>query len=171
MPKLVSRSELADILGLSPNRVSELKVAGVIQAEGSRFDALECARCYVAYRKDKASERAQSGDKEALEAKLRKYRSNLEKDRNRLCKLQEEAISIADTRDTHEFIKSVLLSELHELPERIADRISGVRDMPIMAEEIEKQCYAALNSVKDKLNQEGIRLSNCTVIPSPDFDC
>ena len=154
MPKLVSRSELSDILGLSPNRVSELKVAGVIQAEGSRFDALDSARCYVAYRRDKASERAQSGDKEALEAKLRKYRSNLEKDRNRLCKLQEEALSIADTQYTHEFIKTVLLAELRELPERIAGRISGIKDMPSMAEEIEKECYAVLNGVKDKLNQE-----------------
>jgi phage terminase Nu1 subunit (DNA packaging protein) len=154
VPKLVSRAELADILGLSPNRVSELKVAGVIQAESSRFDALDCARCYVAYRRDKASERAQSGDREALEAKLRKYRSNLEKDRNRLCKLQEEALSIADTQDTHEFIKAVLLFELRELPERISDRISKVRDMPSMSEEIEKECYAALNNMKDKLTQE-----------------
>jgi phage terminase Nu1 subunit (DNA packaging protein) len=161
MAKLVSRSELADILGLSPNRVSELKAAGVIQAEGSsRFDALECARRYVAYRRDKASERAQSGDKEALEAKLRKYRSNLEKDRNRLCKLQEEALSIGDTQSTHELIKSVLLSELGELPERIAGRMSGIKDMPSMAEEIEKECYAVLNGVKDKLNQEADRHEN-----------
>ncbi len=41
-----------------------------------------------------------------------------------------------------------------DVAERIAGRISGVRDMPSMAEEIEKECYTALNNMKEKLGQE-----------------
>src|SRR4030088_2865129 len=96
---LASRSELAAILGLSPNRVSEIRVKGSIQAVSSNpwtFDAIECSSAYVQYRRDKATERAQSGDLEELQSKLRKYRSNLAKDENRLGKLKDEAVPIRD---------------------------------------------------------------------------
>jgi hypothetical protein len=154
----VSRQELADLLSLSPNRVSELRIAGVITAVSPdpwMFDAIACAKAYVEYRKAKASERAQSGDRESLEAKLRKYRSNLSKDGNRLGKLKEEALSITDARDTHEFVRIVLLDEVRKLPEQIADRISGIRDAPDMYEAIEKPCHAVLCSMRDKCNSEG----------------
>lgn len=46
---------------------------------GRQFNALESARRYVQYRRQKVTERFQTGDREALEAKVRKARSNLQR--------------------------------------------------------------------------------------------
>jgi phage terminase Nu1 subunit (DNA packaging protein) len=141
--KLVSRSELAVILGLSPNRVSEIRVMGVIQAVSSNpwtFDAIECSRAYVQYRRDKATERAQSGDLEELQSKLRKYRSNLAKDENRLGKLKDEALPIKDLEGAYNrFFRQIALNELELLPERITNQVVLTKNVA--------ECYEAIDNV------------------------
>ena len=158
---LVSRSELAAILGLSPNRVSEIRVKGIIQAVSSNpwaFDPIQCGRDYVQYRRDKATERAQSGDLEELESKLRKYRSNLAKDQNRLEKLKDESIQVFDLECAYNrFFREIVVNELASLPERIVDRVVLAENVAESCEVIEKVVYSALTKLAGtEFDEEGL---------------
>ena len=139
----VTRAQLAELLGLSPNRVSEIRVKGIIPAVSSdpwAFDPIECSRAYVQYRRDKATERAQAGNLEELQSKLRKYRSNLAKDENRLGKLKDEAYPVKDLeRAYNRFFRQVALNELELLPERITDQV-------VLSENV-AECYEAIDKV------------------------
>jgi phage terminase Nu1 subunit (DNA packaging protein) len=149
----VSRSALSKLLGLSPNRVSELKEVGVIDVlAGGVYDPLDSARRYIEYRRTKATERNQSGDREVLEAKLRKYRSNLQKDRNRLARLMEDALTIEDVRKDYNFIRDVVLRESAKLPAQLAEVTSGIKNPAECAEAIQVVVRACLTSISEALD-------------------
>jgi phage terminase Nu1 subunit (DNA packaging protein) len=147
----VNRSQLAELLGLSPNRISEIRAKGIIQAASANpwsFDAIECARDYVQYRREKATERAQSGDIEELQSKLRKYRSNLAKDENRLGKLKDETIPVKDLECAYNrFFREVALSEIESLPDRIVDKVVLAGNVAESCEVIDKVVRSVLTKL------------------------
>jgi len=92
---LVSRAQFAEVLGLSANRVSELKIEGVIDSgDRKTYDAEKCADKFVGYRKAKSSQIHRSSDREEVGSRLRKARSFLLRDQNKRDKLFEETVPL-----------------------------------------------------------------------------
>jgi phage terminase Nu1 subunit (DNA packaging protein) len=122
----VSRSQLAKLLNISPNRVSELRKAGIISAvsEGPlRFDPADTERRFADYKKKDATRLAQSGNREQLEARLRLHKSNLVKQRNKLNSLKEQVMTIAETEQAYNAFRGIVLTELKQLPGQITDKL------------------------------------------------
>lgn len=152
----VSRSQLAKLINISPNRVSELTKAGIITAvsEGPlRFDPTDCKRRFIDYKKKDATRLAQSGNREQLEARLRLHRSNLVKQQNKLNSLKEQVATITETEQAYNDFRGIILTELKQLPERITDKLGSTKDMAIAAEAIENTVHAALRSIQGKLTE------------------
>jgi phage terminase Nu1 subunit (DNA packaging protein) len=152
----ISRSQLAELLNISPNRVSELTKAGIITAvsEGPlRYEPNDCKRRFVEYKKKDATRLAQSGNREQLEARLRLHKSNLLKQRNKLNALKEQVATITDIQETYNSFRAIILTELQQLPQRIADKLTSAHDMPNTAEAIENTVYAGVNTIHAKLDE------------------
>jgi hypothetical protein len=152
----ISRAQLARLLHISPNRVSELKEAGIISpvSEGPlRFDPTDCKRRFTDYKRKDATRLAQSGNREQLEARLRLHKSNLVKQQNKLNALKEQVATLTDTEAGYNDFRNIILAELRELPQRIADKLTSDQDMPTAAEAIEKTVYAGLISIQAKLDE------------------
>jgi hypothetical protein len=151
----VSRSQLAKLLNISPNRVSELTKAGIITAVSERplrYDPTDCKRRFVEYKKKDATRLAQSGNREQLEARLRLHKSNLLKQRNKLNALKEQVATITDIQQAYNSFRAIILAELRQLPQRIADKLTSAQDMPTTAEAIENTVYAGINTIHAKLD-------------------
>ena len=152
----ISRAQLAGLLNISPNRVSELKEAGIISAvsEGAlRFDPADCKRRFTDYKRKDATRWAQSGNREQLKARLRLHRSNLVKQQNKLNALKEQVATIADTELAYKDFRGIILQELQQLPDRITVNLGSAKDMPDAAEAIENIVHAALRSIQGKLTE------------------
>jgi phage terminase Nu1 subunit (DNA packaging protein) len=152
----VSRSQLAKLFNISPNRVSELKEAGIIGAVSERplrFDPADCKHRFGDYKKKDATRLAQSGNREQLEARLRLHKSNLVKQRNKLNSLKEQVVTIADTERAYNAFRGVILQELRQLPEQITDKLGSTKDMANAAEAIEGSVHAALRRIQGKLTE------------------
>jgi hypothetical protein len=158
MPKnsTISRSQLARLLNISPNRVSELTKAGILTAESTgplRYNSTDCRRRFVDYKKKDATRLAQSGNREQLEARLRLHKSNLVKQRNKLNAVKEQVATIADTERAYNDFRGIILQELRQLPERITDKLGSAKDMPSAAEAIENTVHATVISIRKKLEE------------------
>ena len=152
----ISRAQLAKLLNISPNRVSELKEAGIITAisEGPlRFDSTDCRRRFIEYKTKNATRLAQSGNREQLEARLRLHKSNLMKQQNKLNALKEQVATIKDTERAYNDFRAIILEELRELPGRISDKLTAARGMPAAAEAIEKTVHNGLRIIRAKLEE------------------
>jgi hypothetical protein len=105
----VTRSQLAKLLNISPNRVSELTKAGIITTVSERplrYEPTDCKRRFTEYKKD-ATRLAQSGNREQLEARLRLHKSNLLKQRNKLNALKEQVATITDIQETYNSFRAI----------------------------------------------------------------
>jgi ASC-1-like (ASCH) protein len=159
MPKrftTMSRAQLARLLNISPNRVSELKEVGIIKAvsEGPlRFDPTDCKRRFTDYKKKDATRLAQSGNREQLEARLRLHKSNLVKQGNKLNALKEHVATVVDTERAYNDFRGIILQELQQLPERITEKLGSAKDMPSAAEAIENTVHDAVISIRKKLEE------------------
>jgi phage terminase Nu1 subunit (DNA packaging protein) len=152
----ISRAQLAKLLNISPNRASELTKVGIINAvsEGPlRYDPTDCKRKFSHYKKKNATRLAQSGNREQLEARLRLHKSNLVKQQNKLNALKEQVATITDTEAGYNDFRNIILAELRELPQRIADKLTCAQDMPTTAEAIEKTVYARINTIHAKVDE------------------
>jgi hypothetical protein len=152
----VTRAELAKLLNISPNRVSELHKTGVIAAVSSRplaFDPADSQRHYAEFKRKNATRLAQSGNRERLAAQLRLHKSNLVMQKNKLAALKEEVATIADTESGYNAFRDIILTELRQLPGEIADRLGGTKEMADAAGAIENAVHAALNSIQGKLTE------------------
>lgn len=152
----VSRSQLAKLLNISPNRVSELTKAGIITAVSERplrYEQTDCKRRFIEYKKKDATRLAQSGNREQLEARLRLHKSNLLKQHNKLNALKEQVATISDIQQTYNSFRAIILAELQQLPQRIADKLTSAQDMPTTSEAIEKTVYAGINTIHAKLDE------------------
>jgi hypothetical protein len=151
----VSRAELAKLLNISPNRVSELAKAGIIAAVSERplrYEPTDCKRRFTEYKKKDATRLAQSGNREQLEARLRLHKSNLLKQRNKLNALKEQVATITDIQQAYNSFRAIILTELQELPQRIAAKLTDGQDMPTASEAIENTVYAGINTIHAKLD-------------------
>jgi phage terminase Nu1 subunit (DNA packaging protein) len=144
---LVTRTELSEILGCSPNRVSELKQLGIIHAVGNRYDATKCVELYLAYKRDRSTDLRNSSDRDDLLAKLRKHRSVLLKDKNRLERIEEECGRVEDLELVYTAVRQMVLAELATLPDRIADAVVGLKELAYVADAIDKVVYASLTKM------------------------
>jgi phage terminase Nu1 subunit (DNA packaging protein) len=165
----VSRSQLAKLLNISPNRVSELRKAGIISAvsEGPlRFDPADTERRFADYKKKDATRLAQSGNREQLEARLRLHKSNLVKQRNKLNSLKEQVMTIAETEQAYNAFRGIVLTELKQLPGQITDKLGSTKDMGNAAEAIESSVHAALRSIQGNLTAYCDAESDLDGIPS-----
>ena len=152
----VSRSQLAKLLNISPNRVSELTKAGIITAVSERplrYEPTDCKRRFVEYKKKDATRLAQSANREQLEARLRLHKSNLLKQRNKLNALKEQVATINDIQRAYNRFRAIVLAELQQLPQRIADKLTSAHDMPTTTEAIESTVYAGVNTIHAKLDE------------------
>jgi phage terminase Nu1 subunit (DNA packaging protein) len=150
----VTRAELAKLLNVSPNRVSELHKTGIIAAASTqplRFDPVASQRRYAEFKRKNATRLAQSGNRERLEAQLRLHKSNLVKQKNKLGALKEEVATIADTESGYNDFRDIILTELRQLPGQIADRLGGTKEMADAAGVIESAVHATLTSTRGKL--------------------
>jgi hypothetical protein len=96
---------------------------------------------------------AQSGNREQLEGRLRLHNSNLLKQRNKLNALKEQVATITDIQDTYNSFRAIILAELQQLPQRIADKLTSAQDMPTTAEAIENTVYAGINTIHARLDE------------------
>jgi DNA repair exonuclease SbcCD ATPase subunit len=151
----VSRSQLAKLLNISHNRVSELTKAGIITAVRERplrYEPTDCKRRFIGYNKN-ATRLAQSGNREQLEARLRLHKSNLLKQRNKLNALKEQVATITDIQHGYNSFRAIILAELQQLPQRIADKLTSAHDMPNTAEANENTVYARMGTIHAKLDK------------------
>jgi hypothetical protein len=88
-----------------------------------------------------------------LEARLRLHKSNLLKQRNKLNALKEQVATITDIQETYNSFRAIILAELLQLPQLIADKLTSAQDMPTTAEAIENTVYAGINSIHAKLDE------------------
>jgi hypothetical protein len=150
----VTRAELAKLLNVSPNRVSELHKTGVIAAVSSRpltFDPADSQRRYAEFKRKNATRLAQSGNRERLEAQLRLHKSNLVRQKNKLAVLKEEVATIADTESGYNDFRDIILTELRQLPGQIGDKLGDTKEMAVAAGVIEDSVHAALRSIQGNL--------------------
>jgi DNA repair ATPase RecN len=144
---LVSRTEMAEILAVATNRLSELKQLQIVSCIGNRYDPVKVVDEFIAYKQSRATIAHNSSDRAELESKLRKYKSVLLKDANRLERLREECGPIEDLESAYNEARDMILDELNSLPARIAATAAGRKELPDIADAIERVTHASLQKL------------------------
>jgi hypothetical protein len=81
------------------------------------------------------------------------HKSNLLKQLNKLNALKEQVTTVADIQQAYNSFRAIILTELQQLPQRIADKLTSAQDMPTTAEAIETTVFAGIKTIHAKLDE------------------
>lgn len=165
-PFHVTGSELADILGVTPTRVTQMAREGLPRAPGGGFDLRAAASWYCErLRRQTESARGELATGRARLATARADREELE-----LAERRGELVSAAEVRD-HNFTATRLCRDhLLGIPDRLSAVVAGQSNEQevhrLMTEEIREsltQLSAKLRAVADGI--EGKSMSDASADP------
>jgi hypothetical protein len=151
----LSRSQLADVLSLTPHRVSELKSRCVLVEDEGGYDPLENARRYVQYKHIKQTKLFQSGNRPDLEARLRKTIVDRDAALHSLKEMRAMVVDTDSAKAVYETWCSVIAQKMFDMPPKIAQQVASVASMSGVAEAVEN-CVSELLTWAGKDSMSGV---------------
>ncbi|SRR5258708_8886379 len=153
---IVSRTELAESLGINPKTVDRLRGTVFLQVnDGKRrpeFDLAASVQAFAKYQSQKKRERqsgaeSTDGSDDLLQSVLRRWKSKVRITRQKIAKLDSELMSFEDLMNVWEHIKTSTSRRLEPWPERVAERLVGIEDIPRASEVLREEIHALLNEL------------------------
>jgi hypothetical protein len=148
---IVSRTELAESLGINPKTVDRLRGTVFLQVnDGERrpdFDLAASVQAFAKYQSQKKRDKQAAtvdGSDELMLSVLRRWRSKVGISRQALDNHREQYLDHSDLSGLWGSIVGRAVAEIERLPRKIANLAKGVEDIASVSEIIRQQVYATL---------------------------
>lgn len=146
--RIVSTSELAEILGLTDRRIRQLEKAGIIhKLERGKFDLAQAVQQYIAWIKAQAAESDEELDLKKEKALL--TRANRQKVELELKIMRGELHRSEDVRRVMNDMLGAFRARCLAIPSKAAPRLQGQTDLAVIQDIIKKEVYEALTELAD----------------------
>ena len=168
MSDLITKAEIAPLLGISGRQVRNHVSRGTFAPEASGFfNRAAVVGAYTQFLeafkhrrglKDISVPRASSGDDtsevdaEELRSRIRKTRAALKKDQNKLAAILEETVERQGFEESYGIYRDVVLAELATLPHAIATSCEGQKDISVVGGIITDEGRACLSRIRKALD-------------------
>jgi phage terminase Nu1 subunit (DNA packaging protein) len=147
LEKIITTSELSEILGLSTRRIGQLEKDGALtKVNRGRYDLVASIRSYIDYRieKEKGDDELDAKVETALWTRARRQKTELE-----LNILKGEVHRSQDVKRVMNNMLTAFRTRILAIPTRVASQLIGQQDMAIVQDKIKKVLNEALNELKD----------------------
>ncbi|GAV24795.1 hypothetical protein ciss_07280 [Carboxydothermus islandicus] len=146
--RIVSTSELAEILGVTDRRIRQLEKAGVIsKIERGKFDLVQAVQQYIGWIKSQYAESDEELDLKKEKTLLtRAHRQKVELE---LQIMRGELHRSEDVRRVMNDMLGAFRARCLAIPSKVAPKIQGKTDLAIIQDLIKKEVYEALSELSD----------------------
>ena len=156
---VVNQKELAQCLGITSRRVRALREEGLFQSEenvrGYRLE--NCVQEYIEYKVNAELGRSALISKEKVQAEHEDVKRQIS-----LLKLRKLRRELHEAADVESYLTNMLLrfkNRLLALPSKMAMEVSGIKDINLIIQIIQKNLYDALEELSeydpDEIDQTG----------------
>ncbi|MBE3586557.1 MAG: type IV toxin-antitoxin system AbiEi family antitoxin domain-containing protein [Thermoanaerobacter sp.] len=146
--KIVSTSELAEILGITDRRIRQLEKAGIISKLGrGKFDLAAAVQQYISWLKAQAAETDEELDLKKEKTLL--TRANRQKAELELQIMRGELHRSEDVRRVMNDMLGAFRARCLAIPTKAAPRLQGQTDLAVIQDIIKKEVYEALMELSD----------------------
>lgn len=146
--KLVSTSELAEILGITDRRIRQLEKAGIIsKISRGKYDLAAAVQQYISWIKSQYAETDEELDLKKEKTLL--TRANRQKVELELQIMRGELHRSEDVRRVMNDMLGAFRARCLAIPSKVAPKIQGKTDLAIIQDIIKKEVYEALSELAD----------------------
>lgn len=150
MEDTVSAKALAAVLGITPNRVSQLRKEGILTAEGHplRYGLCESVQAYIAYAVETSRGKASDADAERrkLQADADYRQAKARQEELKLAELEGRMHSAEDVEAATTELVYAVRSAVLAMPGRVAVDAEG-KPAAEVAEVVRRECCAVLEDL------------------------
>lgn len=146
---LVTTSELSEILGVTDRRIRQLvKEGAVSRIDHGKFDLPKTIQQYIAWIGMKKEQKNEQTNEYRREKSLL-VRANRQKAELELKKIERDLHKAEDVRQVMNHMNGVFRARCLKIPQNVAPKIVGNKELPIVQEIIKKEVYEALTELSN----------------------
>lgn len=154
MQTTVTTKELAELLGLSTQRITQLRQEGVFEASGTplQYDVTVSVRSYVDFMLDSARGRTAEdvdAEKKRLQADADFKRARADQEQIKLDELEGRMHSAEDVERAVGQLVHAVRSSLLALPGRVAVDAANAKSAPEVSALMQREVYAILDDLSN----------------------
>lgn len=145
--KVVTTSELSEILSLSTRRIGQLEKDGALtKIQRGKYDLVASVQSYIDYRleKERGDDELDAKVETALWTRARRQKTELE-----LNILKGEVHRSQDVKRVMNNMLTGFRTRILAIPTRVSSQLIGQQDIALVQDKLKKVLHEALNELKD----------------------